>query len=892
MSERGRILSARRGVGGLAVAVLLLAAPCAVVRAGGDAAGSHRVVHHFDFDERAGGNLEDEPKFWTPIRLAGFPSFAVGSFDLEVGHAAPPSFKLNCAGRNVAYEYTGPETRVRPNTDYRIIGAIRTENLNIARACLSACYLDRDGRVLKGTLARSRYIGGTDRAGVWADAEIYLPPAPRGARTIGLAAWILQEPEWDTTPKGRRHITRREVHGVAWFDDVTIFALPRVELTVSAAGNVLPAGGPRELRVLLADYADASVHGRLLIRDANGVLVDTSRVAVAIGADTEARPIDVSRFPPGLYHAELEVLASETRIASRHLTFALLAPSLHERAPVARHFGVVIDPSARAAPDDELALMRHLSVRSAKIPVWSGLPEEPPTPAQRRSTDQLLQSLVKSGFSLTAVFAGPPGVIVRRSGPYPPPLFELLAGDPAAWRDYLAEAVVPNAGVFHWWQVGPDGRDAVPDREQMTLALNQLHAAMSKFITVPQLALPVPASVEDPNGKHGVGQVTLGFGGEVGTGQFEPALRQAESLAYEQVAIYVEPLPSDGYRRLPRLADWAQRILSARHAGAATVYLPQPWTQRATPMGVVNEPTEAYLVARTIADVIGTSSPGPTLRIAPGVQCLTFRDGDSTVLALWDVQAPLSGRTHAIQLGDAERQVDIWGKSTALTRDNAGRHVLRLSPLPIFIDGVDGWLIDFRTSLALTPARVPTGTELASHVLEMAYKGDKPLTGTVQLKRGGWEITPRDIEFQLLPRRTEAFPLEMRYPHNAIAGRKELLVHVDLTQPRLSMDVPIAIDFGLADVDVSATAAVDGADVVLTHVVTNRSNEDLSMRGTANVPGRERQYRPFANLRPGDTQTVVYRFAGATALRGTAVRLAIRELNDGPRIHTLELVVP
>ncbi len=64
------------------------------------------------------------------------------------------------------------------------------------------------------------------------------------------------------------------------------------------------------------------------------------------------------------------------------------------------------------------------------------------------------------------------------------------------------------------------------------------------------------------------------------------------------------------------------------------------------------------------------------------------------------------------------------------------------------------------------------------------------------------------------------------------------------------------------------------------------------MRGTANVPGRERQYRPFANLRPGDTQTVVYRFPGAATLRGTTVRLAVRELNDGPRIHTLELVVP
>ena len=32
------------------------------------AAGSGRIVHRFDFDERASGNLEDIPKYWLAFR--------------------------------------------------------------------------------------------------------------------------------------------------------------------------------------------------------------------------------------------------------------------------------------------------------------------------------------------------------------------------------------------------------------------------------------------------------------------------------------------------------------------------------------------------------------------------------------------------------------------------------------------------------------------------------------------------------------------------------------------------------------------------------------------------------------------------------------------------------
>ncbi|MCH8967263.1 MAG: hypothetical protein IID43_06260 [Planctomycetes bacterium] len=764
--------------------------------------------------------------------------------------------------------------------------------MRAARACLSVHYLDAYGRPIRGTVVRSEFIGGSQQQSEWTTVELFLPAAPREAYTIGLIAWLLQEPKWNMAPKGRRHIPRRDVRGLAWFDQVTIYALPRVELTTGVPGNVLTPGGPEELRVLVADYEDEPLDGRLEIRAADGTLVETHRVATVIGRSTNPVGISVAHLSPGLYHAKLDVLAGGGRVVSRRLSFVRTATAYVAQG-AARPFGVVIDPRDRSDVETELALLRNSSVRSAKLPVWSGLAEDAPTPAQRRSNDRLVQELVRSGFSLTGVFAGPPGEMMLADGAYPRPLLELLASDPSVWRDHLAAVVVPHAGAFHWWQVGPDAVNLLSDRESLPTALQQVREALREFVTIPQLVLPVSALVEPSAEGLPVEQVSLFFGSEADPDTFLSAILQVRNGDYERVSVYVEPLPVESYRHEQRLADWSQRILMARHGGASTVFVPQPWHTRDTSHGPVTEPTELYLILRTIADVVGGTAPGPRLRIAPGVYALAFHQDDSTVLALWDMRGGVEGRPHRIQLGHATRQIDLWGRSTPLQRGEDGRHIVRLSPMPVLVDGVDRWLIDVRTSVRFTPDQVSTGTDLAAHTLEMVYQGREPISGRIELLGPkAWKITPREKDFHLMPGRSDGFPVEMRYPHNIAAGRQQLIARLTTTRPSYVLEVPLAIDFGLGDVYVSAMVAREGGDVILTQVVTNRSSKTLQMRGTATVPGRERVYRPFPDLQPGDTQTAEYRFARGSALSGSKVRLLLREVNDGPRTHTVELLVP
>jgi hypothetical protein len=903
------------------------------------AASPNRLIHRFDFDERGEGNLEDLPKYWVPFRPGGFPRFAYGEFDVDVGRAAPPSFYLASEGRNVAYQYIGPDTRVRASTDYRIEGYIWADRLRYARACLSAHFVDRRSRPLPATLVRSRFVGGPDESKGWAKVELYLPAAPEEAYTVGLNAWILQEPTWNTIVPTRRHITRWDVFGGAWFDDISIYALPRVDLSLGAPGNVLPPGQPKELLVLLADNEDAGVQGHLSITSSDGTLVVQQMVPVVGGADMEETRVPLEHLGPGIYEARLEITSADVQVLSRTLTFVLLGPLFRQESGLARPFGVVVDPRPRCDAKTELALLDNQGVRSAKFPVWTGLPEEPPGAGECRTTDRLLQGLAKRGFALTGVFFGSPPAIVRNDGAYPRPLISLLNEPPLIWKEHLAAVGARYAGVFHWWQVGADDTDRQLAVDEYATAIDQLREQMAAFVAVPMLGAATRQATEpqasgSSSDKLPAEQLSVTLGAELHPDWFASQIARFGSLGYQHLSVFIQSTPADQYHSLPRLADWAQRIISARHGGADTVFVPQTWGVRATPQGLLAEPTEEYLILRTIADVLADARPGQRVAVAPAVRCLAFHDGDSTVLAMWDPQAPPEGRCYAIQLGRAQRQIDLWGRTRRLERAEDGRQIVQLFPMPVLVDGIERWLIDFRSSLSLQPQKVESGVELLTHTLSMLNDSSSPIAGRGYLAvPESWKVTPRSFNFNLQPRRVEEFTMQIRYPHNAAAGKEDLLARITLGRatglnPRPAADphrlagfspggapsngaaepaddevgryspdgiyfeIPLSVELGLTDLDVRGMAVVEGDNLVLRHTVTNRSSAVLNFRGSANVPGRQRQYRPFSGLFPGDTQTVEYRISGGANLVGSRVRLGLLELNDGPRRHNLELTVP
>jgi len=852
-----------------------------------------RIVHTFDFDERADGNLEDVPKYWEPLRASGFPHYTSGAFDFAVGKGAPPSFYLASEGRNVAYQYEGPNTRVRANIDYRIEGFIRADRLQAARTCLSAHFLDRFGQPIPETLARSRYVGGPRDGDAWVKVELYLPTAPPGARSIGLVGWVLQERLWRDEVPSYRHIMKTDVHGGAWFDDITVHSLPHARLTTVAPGNVLVPGEVQELLVTLADTVDPNVYADLSITDGEGKRVESHRFPVASGGPLVPFRVRVDRLPPGSYHARLDVIAEGTPIISRTLAFARLARPLRDTGTRGRPFGVVIDESDRTDLETELRLLTHQSVGSAKLPVWSKFQDILPKNASGRQSDELLYKLTQAGFALTAVLADPPRALAGEESTYALSLVELLSGEPSVWADHLAAVVAPNSSMYRWWQIGRDATVPIASRGDFARAANQVRDAMRTYTTMPRLVGPTSSGFDIGADGPPVEQLSLAIGHELRPAEFAALFEDVRELGYEHVSAYVEALPHERYLRLPRLADWAQRIIAARHADADTVFVPQTWRTRRAPTGPVTEPTDGYPILRTVADVLGDAVPGPQVPLSGDIRCLAFYSGQEAVLALWDPTAPLEGKSQAIQLGQAENQIDLWGRTQSFERDEHGRQIARLSPLPVFVVGVERWLIDFRIAISLDPAEVELGTELARHEIAIANEGGGSFTSDLVLRiPETWEVSPRRSSFNVAPRRVTRHTFEIRYPHNEPAGVKQVMAEITFGHVPYYLEVPLAVELRVTDLAVWGLAIPEGDDLVLRHIVSNRSSSVLSFRSTANVPGRQRRYRPIANLEPGDTQTIEFRFLEAHALAGRDARLVLRELNDGPRVHSLQLRIP
>jgi hypothetical protein len=101
----------------------------------------------------------------------------------------------------------------------------------------------------------------------------------------------------------------------------------------------------------------------------------------------------------------------------------------------------------------------------------------------------------------------------------------------------------------------------------------------------------------------------------------------------------------------------------------------------------------------------------------------------------------------------------------------------------------------------------------------------------------------------------------------------------------------LTIEVGLLELDVRTSATIEGSELVLRQIVTNRSSSTLQLRGSAQVPYRERKARPINDLRANSTQMVEYRFSSGLEQIGAKVRLSLRPINDDRRVHHVELIV-
>jgi hypothetical protein len=853
-----------------------------------------RLVHRFDFDEQPLGNYEPLPMRWDRHVAVGFPQYLHAGFDERIGYETPPSFRFDLDGGSMAFHYRSRSIEVIPTSDYIIFAWVRTAGLVRARALLSAELMDRSGATLDGTRVFSEPIGGPAVDERWQRIHVRLPGGVRDARFIALTLWLVQPGRIDAypTPPGPTTESVEDVHGSAWFDDIRVYRLPRVEMETGVAGNVFDSDTAASLKILVSDPDGAGLKAQCTIEDAGWRALVEQPITIAPISQRKPQQIPLTDLDPGLYHARLSVDTATGTLVTRGLDFARLGLAAHNprtRIGLGEGFGVVLDEDTGVVPEGALHAIESLGVRWIKVPIWSYQPdtggalEVPPDQAEA-----MFSRLVRSGHEIIGWIS--PEHVSIASSQGTGTLLDALDSNVDNWQPSLAYCWSLYTGLVNYWQLGNEMDNGLVWDPRLPAALRHLNKVMAALIDRPHLVMPDNVlhdrrEREQPTESSAVAAFVPSI---VPPSAFTPQWA-ASPDAQQRLWLTLTPLSQTAYPRLARLTDLAKRLILGKAIGAEVMFLRQPWIP--APTGDVS-PTEEYLVLRTCATMLGSAKPIGMYEMDGRVRCYAFDRNGQAVLALWDDYAPDKPNVHWLALDPGARQVDLWGR-VEHPQPNAGQTPVRVGRIPSFVDSMPSWLVSFRQSFAVDPPHVEASLRRHNAVLRFANTFSHPISGSVRLvPPPRWAADPSYLSFALRPGESYERSITLTFPINESAGTKVILAEFEIDAERIHrMRVPAWFNLGLDGIEVDTFTQRMGSQIIVRQSVTNHTAEPVSFYGNLFVPKRQELQRLIANLAPGKTITKQYEFDAAGLPSGNWMRLGLREVN-GDRVWNRLVQIP
>ncbi|MFO0837134.1 MAG: hypothetical protein U1D55_01300 [Phycisphaerae bacterium] len=887
----------------LITAALTAAATAAAdepARRDGEGSNLFRLVKRFDFDERSLGNFETTPMRWERFVGPGFPAYALGRFDEQVGHDKPPSFRLGLRGGNVGYEYAHPDMLVLPNAEYVVVGYVRTEYMPEARAFVSACFADRDGRELPGSHRVSQLVGSTSGAAEWTRVEVTMPDDIAGAYSLRIQVWVLQSQIWHPREmQSPDPIVQQDIHGQAWFDDITVYHMPRARLRLSNAAGLVYPDQNESLLIDLGRTSSRALRAELRITREDGSIAHQTSVELA-----DARPSDradaprlasdvpavadrwrnslqvpLPTLPPGLYTARLNVVIGSERLLDRARRFAVL-PELPWSGTPTDALGLNLGEWRDGDVAGARELLETLYVGSAKVGIPLGSAQ---TPDERTTYLAQLNMLLRE---LTEARVEPVGVILppRDGGGGTSNTIRSLLDASAQIRELFAPVLGQLGGILPLWQLGEAATELKGDETWDSAAIDRLAAYLTRFVTMPELVVPLNASSPVPI--HGR-RSSVRIPGDVPTRSLASNLDFLTKPTVRDIWLDLTPDPDERLSRQMRIADLARRVAIAYAVAPSRLYIPAPFESSLVAGSWAWEPDEEFIPLRTLLTVLSRSRPRGVVTHDVNTTAILFAADDTEFAVIWsrldDAAASID-----LYLGERTEAIDLWGRPVALQRDGARVHI-PLGPTPIILYGIDSGLALTHASFQVTPTHIERGDADQRPAIFFRNEFDHVLSGAMSIRGpGAWRISPEFVEFDLGPGETLQRPVDIDLPARQIATDQRLSVELALDTERpttLKYDVPLSV--GLRDVAVDAVATWVGDALHVEQTLRNASDGRVSFSGFCDAPGRPRLETEFLNVAPGESLMRTYVIPRARELVGVSLHVGVDEIHGRRRLDQL-----
>jgi hypothetical protein len=745
-----------------------------------------RVVRVFTFDEAA-TNPFPVPDHWTraqsdpgatpPRERPGFPNWNQADLDYSISaHPDDPAggaVRLRASGGSTCLRLDPGVLPIFPGADYAILAKVRTQGLTHARATLIARFLDKSGAPLAAGEWRSALV---NTNGAWQDISVELLSESPDAAYIQIDLDVLQPQQFTTSELGKHQVWPEDIHGLAWFDDVSVTQLPRVQISLQSPVNIVFQPDRPRIDLTVRDLTGEALQASAHVLDTKGQEVAAFERRLSGGGAHAAWDPDLPQ--PGWYRVTLDVLNDRGLVGSTHLDLLWLpAAATHApaSAPGPAPAGDAAAPNADAMDADRLRfglvaqdlpagllsflpeLAHTAGAGAVTLPIWSADLTESDAPGAFKMLAPTIDALLGSWLDVTLCLAPAPAELARK--------LRLDASDPLALLGHDEVYASPDLLPFldkhgqrvRRWQVGPIGGDAAfwsaaRVGDNLGARLDAADARFSKLVPGPIMTVPWRADRALPR------KLGSAAGARRAVAALLPAALPPESLPLladtwkssatgagrPELTLVFELLPLDQFGAQAGVADLVKRTLAFWEAfprgpaagGVSDVRaaLLDPWSSFGDRRPTVY-PRPELGVWRTLGEhlcgrrVVGRlqTIPGTTVYIlgaapdAPSSRggCLVawrdFADPGDAVL-----RAALGpGPVTAFDPFDNPTVYPLAASSAAGASGPASPvHAVPLTETPIFIENIDVGLVRFLSAVHLDPAFLPaTNTDHELHVV-------------------------------------------------------------------------------------------------------------------------------------------------------------------------------
>lgn len=907
---------------------------------------AQRIVRHFDFEERL-TNPDPVPRFWlrgqsdpAGVTRPGFPVFNAAELDYGVAHAGEGSLRLPVRGGSTSLVLEPGVIPIFADADYKLSAQVRTSGLTHARATVIARMLDAAGKPIPGSERRTEAVVSNE---AWRPVSVELVGVFPDAAFMQLELAALQPEQMAQGGAGPFQVWPQDLAGAAWFDDVSVTQLPRIELSTDTPGNAIQAPVKPTLVASIRDLTGETLTLSLELTDASGATVATMTGPLASGNERIAWTPELDRF--GWYRATLAVSNASGRVGSAATDLVWLPPmpvasgadeNASRRLEAARRqdrlrFGVTIDDLPAHAAAALPTLVDRLGVGSVWMPAWDDGVTPDNAADRARAITPLVESVLGQDRRVTIVLPRLPEAIARALD-VPADRVWALAGsaDQPAARSAIDPFVDRLGQRVSRWQIGPTGSLQASSRPDLAGDLDALRRTTLRLVPGAVVGLPWTAEVAPPRtwwskapGLNAFSVLVPWQTPESAMAELLASWSASATPSQGELTLVFEPPPEDELGPDVAAAELVRRAVEARAAsdlspGAVRVdaALPAPWRDEGSRRPRV-APTAAFAAWRNLADRLDGRKIIGSLPTAQGVTCYVLapvgptQAGATGALVAWNTSAPPDRAVLRLALGAADCTVlDIFGNASpapmasefAQVGDRRVERTVSNIPLghaPVFVEGVDIELVRFVAGFRLEPATLETTSQARVH--EMVFRNPWPVTlaaryviaelGGFDPRTGArdrsWRITPRSGRFQATPGQEVRVPVSVSYGTAEEAGPRDWVLDLELTAGRVYESVRLRwrVDVGLDYVALELRAVPrPGGTVAIEALVTNTGDTGLDAQLTAFVPGRPRSKATVSGVPPGTQALRVFTIENAEQMRGARVAVVLSDTARGARL--------